>query len=121
VKAVANGEAAVVVKVVMLYPPPQRMETFETVYLQEHVPLVLARLPGLTRYVLSKVLWADDGEPPFFLLAELYFPSLEALQHGFTPPIAQAISAHAAAISTGGAPLMLVCMEEVVGDAKDGI
>lgn len=110
-----------IVKVVMLYPPPKCMEAFETVYLQEHVPLVLARIPNLTRYVLCKVLWADNGEPPFFLLAELYFPSLEALQHGFTPTVAQEISAHAAAISTGGAPLMLVCMEEVVGDAKDGI
>ena len=103
-----------VVKVVMLYPPPTDGETFEAAYMREHVPLVLARLPGLTRYALSKALWGYNGEPPFFLLAELYFPSLEALQSGFTPAAAQEIGAHAAAISTGGPPLAFVCMEEVV-------
>jgi uncharacterized protein (TIGR02118 family) len=107
-----------VVKVVMLYPLPTDGEAFEAAYMHEHVALVLARIPGLTRYVLSKVLWAYSGEPPFFLLAELYFPSLEALQRGFTPAVAQELGAHAAAISTGGPPLAFVCMEEVVAGER---
>ncbi len=108
-----------IVKVVMLYPTPTDVDAFEDAYLHEHIPHVLATIPGLSGYTLSKVLWTYDapcveGDPPYFLMAELYFPSLEALQRNFTPAVAETIRSHAAAISTGGVPLVFVCMEEAV-------
>lgn len=101
-----------VVKLVVLYPPPENVEAFEECYIDEIVPFLLGRLPGLTRCTLSKLIWAPTGEPPYHLMAEIYFPSLEALQAALPPAVFQRITA----ASTGpaaGVPVAFVCTEEV--------
>ncbi len=72
------------IKLVILYPPPTNAESFEMAHMDEHLPLLAARLPGMTRCTLSKVIWAFDAEAPFHLMAEIYFSSLEALQKAAT-------------------------------------
>jgi len=102
------------VKLVVLYPYPKDVAAFEQAYMNEHVPLVAETVPGLTKYVLSRSLGAPEGTPPFYLIAELFFPSVEALQAGFPPQVAQELGAHAASISTGGTPISFICAEEVI-------
>ncbi|MCL4862849.1 MAG: EthD family reductase [Caldilineaceae bacterium] len=103
-------------KVVVFYPPPADVDGFLASWRREHAPWLVSHIPGVTRTVYSKALWTFDGEPPCFLLAEFYFPSLEALQKGFPPATAQELAAHAAATLQGCAPIVFVCMEEAAGE-----
>ncbi|MGH8536239.1 MAG: EthD family reductase [Gammaproteobacteria bacterium] len=56
-------------------------ETFEKLYHEEHVPMIVEKLVGKTRFVATKVVATPDGTPPpFYRIAEIHFPSLDALQ-----------------------------------------
>jgi uncharacterized protein (TIGR02118 family) len=101
-------------KIVVIYPAPRDVGTFERAYTQEHAPMVTPQnFKGLTRFVASKVVGTPDGSPaPFQRVAELHFPSLEALQAAAASPSAQKVVAHAMSISTGGKPIILVAEEE---------
>ena len=100
-------------KVVVIYPRPTDVDSFEKAYLEEHVPLVGGKIKGLTKFAATKVLGTADGStPPFYRIAELYFPSMEALQESMASPGTQEAAAHAFAISTGGPPIILVAEQE---------
>ncbi len=100
------------VKFLVIYPRPTDIETFEKRYQQEHVPLAVEKLVGKTKLVASKVTGSPQGTPPFYRIAEIHFPSLEALKACAATEGAKEAFAHAAAISTGGAPIFLIAEEE---------
>jgi uncharacterized protein (TIGR02118 family) len=100
------------VKLVVIYPRPTNIEAFEKLYQDEHVPMAVEKLAGKTRAVMSKVIAAPQGVPPFYRIAEIHFPSMEALQACAASEGAKETLAHAAAISSGGAPIVLVAEEE---------
>src|SRR5688572_18605551 len=101
-------------KIVVLYPAPRDVDTFERAYTQEHAPMVTPQtFKGLTKFVATKIAGTPDGSaPPFHRIAELYFPSLAALQEAAGSASAQQAVAHAVSISTGGKPVVLVAEEE---------
>ena len=68
------------VKLVVIYPRPNDIEAFETAYNRDHVPMAVAKLAGKTKIVATRVLGSPAGEPPFHRIAEVYFPSMEALE-----------------------------------------
>ncbi len=102
-------------KVVVMYPYPKDVNAFERAYVQEHVPMVTTQaFPGMTKFVATKVLGTPDGSsPPFYRLAELHFPSVEAFKAAIGSAAAQQVVAHAVSISTGGHPIVLVAEEDV--------
>ena len=102
------------IKIVVLYPYPKDQEAFEKAYTEEHIPLVAKNLTRLTKAVYSRVLMSASGAAPFCRIAELHYPSMEALQADFSTPEAQALGAHALFISTGGVAVSLICDEETV-------
>lgn len=103
------------IKVVVIYPRPTDADAFEKAYVEEHVPLAAEKIKGMSRFSASKVLGTPDGgEAPFCRIAELYFPSMEALQRSVASAETQEAVAHAFAISTGGPPMVLVCEEETI-------
>lgn len=102
------------VKIVVLYPYPNDQEAFEKAYTGEHIPMVAKCLTRLTKAVYSRVLMSPTGAAPFCRIAELHYPSLEALQADFSTPESQALSTHALSISTGGATVTLICDEKTV-------
>ena len=64
-----------------------------------------ATFNGLTRFVASRITGtADGGLAPFARVAELHFPSLQALQAAAASEPARRAVAHALAISSGGHP-----------------
>ena len=101
-------------KVIVLYPAPRDQSAFDRAYTQDHVPMVNAQnFKGLQKFVASRVVGTPDGSaPPFYRLAELHFPSMEALQAAVASASAQKVVGHAVSISTGGAPTVLVAEEE---------
>ena len=99
-------------KLVVIYPRPKDIETFEKIYLTEHVPMAVEKLVGKTKVVATRITASPQGVPPFYRIAEVYFPSKSALEACAATPGAQATLAHAAKISTGGPPLILIAEEE---------
>jgi uncharacterized protein (TIGR02118 family) len=103
------------IKLVVLYPYAKDQEAFEQAYTTEHIPMVgqiAKKLGRCTKVVYTRVLMSPQGASPFCRIAELHYPSLEALQADFSTPEAQELGAHAASISTGGIAISLVCEEE---------
>jgi uncharacterized protein (TIGR02118 family) len=101
-------------KVIVLYPSPPDVSAFERAYTQDHVPMVTAQnFKGLQKFVASRVVGTADGTAtPFYRLAELHFPSMQALQAAASSVSAQQVVAHAISISSGGKPIFLVAEEE---------
>jgi uncharacterized protein (TIGR02118 family) len=102
------------VKLVIIYPNPIDAEAFEKAYAGEQLPLVAAGLEGKTKSVLTRVLGAPDGRPQFHRIAEIHYPSMEALESSLASPTAQEVAANAISISSGGTPIFLVCDEVTV-------
>ena len=100
-------------KIVVIYPRPTDVDAFEKVYVDEHVPLAVERIKGVIKFAATKVVGTPDGStPPFYRIAELYFPSMQALQDCAASAGTQEAVAHAFAISTGGPPIILVAEQE---------
>jgi len=100
------------VKFMVIYPRPKDIEAFEKVYQEKHVPMAVEKLLGKTKFVATKVLGSPQGTPPFYRIAEIHFPSMEALQTCAASQGAKETIAHAVSISTGGSPIFLVAEEE---------
>ncbi len=100
-------------KIVVIYPRPTDLGAFEKAYVEEHIPLAMQKIKGLTKFAATRVVGTPDGStPPFYRIAELYFPSIEALQESAASAGTQEAVAHAFAISTGGPPIILVAEQE---------
>ena len=101
-------------KLIVLYPAPRDASEFERAYTRDHAPMVTPQnFSGITRFVASRIVGTPDGSPAaFHRIAELHFPSMEALQAAAASSTAQAAVAHAVPISTGGKPVFLVAEEE---------
>ena len=97
-------------KLIVAYPQPKDAEAFDAVYEKEHVPMAVAKLAGKTKIVATKVLQA--GVPPFYRIAEVHFPSMEALQRCAESTGGKETLAHAVKISSGGPPLIMIAEEE---------
>jgi uncharacterized protein (TIGR02118 family) len=101
-------------KLMVLYPAPREVSEFEQAYTRDHAPMVTPQnFSGITRFVASRIVGTPDGSPAaFHRIAELHFPSMEALQAAAASSTAQAAVAHAVSISSGGKPVFLVAEEE---------
>jgi uncharacterized protein (TIGR02118 family) len=106
------------VKLTVIYPRPKDVDAFEHIYQTEHVPLAVARLAGKSKMVASKVLASPQGTPPFYRVAEVYFPSMQALEACAASDGGKETLAHAAKISSGGPPIFLVAEEETFDFTK---
>lgn len=100
------------VKIVVVYPRPLDEEAFETVYQNEHKPMVENKLKGLTRFVATKVLQSPQGKVAAYRLAEVHFSSMDDLTKCMESPGGKEVIEHATKISTGGTPILLICEEE---------
>ena len=101
-------------KLMVLYPPPTDVETFERRYRDEHIPMAQKNLVGVTKFVASRVLGSPTGKAPYQRVAELYFDSMETLQAAMASPGGQATVAHALEISTGGPMVVLIAEDDKI-------
>jgi len=107
-----------IVKLVVIYPRPKDVDVFEKIYEDEHVPLAVTKLGGKTKIVATKILGSPQGTPPFYRIAEVYFPSMQALEACAASESCKEALAHAVKISSGGAPIFLVAEEETTTFTK---
>jgi len=100
-------------KLIVLYPPPADVTTFERRYHSEHAPMVVQKIPGLKKFLAAQVLGTPAGTAaPYHRVAELYFDSIESLQTAMASAGGQATVAHAMEISTGGPPVVLIAEDD---------
>jgi uncharacterized protein (TIGR02118 family) len=99
-------------KLVVLYPQPTDTAQFDKAYAEEHVPLCQAKLKGM-KLAVTSIKAAVGGESPYYLMAEVWAPSIEALQQFLGSPDGQEVAGNAFAISTGGDPIVMFSEEEV--------
>jgi uncharacterized protein (TIGR02118 family) len=99
-------------KLIVLYPPPSDVATFEQRYRSEHAPMVVQKIPGLKKFVAALVLGAPAGAAAYHRVAELYFDSMDSLQAAMASPGGQATVGHAMEISTGGPPVVLIAEDD---------
>jgi uncharacterized protein (TIGR02118 family) len=99
-------------KLIVAYPQPVDIDAFEKVYMEEHVPLAVAKLEGKTRIVATKILASPEGRPQFYRVAEIHFPSMKALEACAASAGGKETLANAAKISSGGPPLIMIAEED---------
>ena len=103
-------------KLIVMYPTPKDMQTFERAYSNEHIPMAapIFQAAGASKVVLTKITGSPAGAPPFHRVAEIHFPSLEKLQACAASKPGQDAVAHAHKISNGGPPVLMIAEEDVV-------
>jgi uncharacterized protein (TIGR02118 family) len=99
-------------KLIVTYPSPKDVQAFEAVYRKEHVALAVSKLQRKTKIVATKVLGSPQGTPRFYRIAEVHFPSMEALEACAASEGGKETLANAVKISTGGTPIFLVAEQE---------
>jgi uncharacterized protein (TIGR02118 family) len=92
----------------ILYPIPKDPAEFDRAYREEHLPLAGPKLIGALGVATSRVVGPAFAPPPYHLMSDVSFPSLDALKACATSSGGQEALAHAASISSGGAPLVMV-------------
>jgi uncharacterized protein (TIGR02118 family) len=97
----------------VLYPHPKDVTEFDRAYRSEHLPYAGSRLKGATSVVTKRVIGPAFSSPPYHLLSDVSFPTIETLQACATSPGGQEALAHAASISSGGAPTIIVVTDDV--------
>ncbi|MFA5985423.1 MAG: EthD family reductase [Methylococcaceae bacterium] len=96
-------------KLIVMYPTPTNLDVFERRYADEHVPMAVEKLVGKTRFVASLIQSSvGGGSTPYHRIAEVYFPTLAALETCLNSAGGQETAGHAVEISSGGAPLFLI-------------
>ena len=79
-----------------LFHHPEDVEAFDRHYDGTHVPLA-TKLPGLRSYTVSRPGPDADGkQPPYYLIAELDWDTLDELRAAFSSTEGQATAADAA-------------------------
>lgn len=73
------------VKLIALYKSPDNKEEFDKHYREVHAPLA-KKMPGLRKLEVAKITGAPIGEPKHYLIAEMYFDSLDALNASMASP-----------------------------------
>jgi len=95
----------------ILYPHPKDEATFDRAYREEHLPYAGPKLTGALGVESKRVVGPAFAPPPYHWMSDVSFPTLEALKACAASPGGQDALAHAASISTGGAPMLMVVTE----------
>lgn len=96
----------------VLYPKPNDVEKFDRAYREEHLPLAGPKLEGATGVVTKRVVGPAFAPPPYHLISDVSFPTIEALKACATSKGGKEALEHAASISSGGAPMVIVVVDD---------
>src|SRR5512133_3577893 len=100
------------VRFLVLYDQPEDPEAFDRHYREVHIPLA-RKLPGLRRYTISRNARSVRGAESY-LVAELDWDDIEALQRDFQSPEGQATAADVEQLAPEGkVRSMIYQLEEV--------
>lgn len=96
----------------ILYPTPKDAAKFDRAYREEHLPYAGPKLVGATGVATKRVVGPGFAPPPYHLMSDVSFATLDALKACATSEGGQQALAHAASISSGGAPMVMVVADD---------
>jgi uncharacterized protein (TIGR02118 family) len=92
----------------ILYPTPKDTAKFDRAYREEHLPYAGPRLVGATGVKTQRVVGPGFAPPHYHLMSDVSFPTLDVLKACAASESGKEALAHAASISSGGAPMLMV-------------
>jgi uncharacterized protein (TIGR02118 family) len=95
----------------VLYPKPTDVEKFDRAYREEHLPLAGPKLQGATGVVTMRVVGPAFAPPPYHLISDVSFPTVEALKACAASKGGKEALDHAASISSGEPPIVIAVVE----------
>jgi uncharacterized protein (TIGR02118 family) len=78
-------------KIIALIQEPKNKEAFDKHYFDIHVPLV-RKIPGVKNHVVKRVIQTQNTNLNLYLLVEVEFESLQALDHAMASPEGLAVT-----------------------------
>lgn len=96
----------------VMYPVPKDPKAFDRAYREEHLPYAGPRLKGALGVVSKRIASAPGNSPRYYAVSDVTFPSLGALQECAGSAGGKEALDHAAAISSGGPPTILVLTDD---------
>ena len=96
----------------IIYPTPKDAGKFDRAYREEHLPYAGPRLAGATGVTTQRVVGPSFAPPPYHLISDVSFPSLDALKACAASDGGKQALAHAASISSGGAPMIVALRDD---------
>lgn len=106
------------IKYVALYRTPEDPARFDQDYFGTHVPIV-NETPGLVRAELARVTRMVVGEPAYYVMAELYFESVDSMKAAFKSDPWRASGDNLQ--SWGGMDLVTMFTAQVVDDEGNDV
>lgn len=97
----------------IIYPHPKNPKEFDRAYREEHLPFAGPKLEGATSVVTKRVVGPSFSPPPYHLMSDVSFPTIETLKACAMSKGGKEALEHAASISSGGAPMLMVAVDEV--------
>jgi uncharacterized protein (TIGR02118 family) len=99
------------IKATVLYGHRIDADAFEKYYAETHLPIA-AKMQGVIKMELTKFLPDPDGsQPPYYRMAELYFPGPAELQQTMGSPEGKAVTADLSNFATGGVTIIVGIVE----------
>lgn len=100
------------IKLTVLYGFPDSPADFEDYYARVHEPLAAA-IPGVVRTETSLTMPRADGTPPpYYRVAELWFPDLETFGAAMASEQGKAAGADVVNFATGGSTMVVSAVDE---------
>ena len=88
------------------YGHPTDPAAFDAHYTSTHARLA-EKIPGMSSFTYRHTASIDGSQPPYYLIAELSFPSQEAMGASLGSPEAQAATADVPNFATGGVTMFV--------------
>ena len=96
----------------VMYPDPKNPKAFDRAYRDEHLPYAGPRLEGALSVVSKRVAGGPGDSPRYYAISDVTFPSLAKLQECAESARGREALEHAASISSGGPPTILVITDD---------
>jgi uncharacterized protein (TIGR02118 family) len=78
------------VKMIALFRKPADTAAFDKHYNDIHLPLVM-KIPGLRKAEITSITGAPMGETKYYIMAEMYFDSVDAMNAAYATPEGKAV------------------------------
>src|SRR5688500_13325430 len=105
-------EKVVAAHLLVLYPKPKDAAEFDRAYRDEHLPYAGPRLEGASGVVTKRVVGPAFAPPPYHLISDVTFPTIEALKACAGSAGGKEALRHAASISSGGQPILIAAVDD---------
>jgi len=96
----------------VVYPTPKNADDFDRDYKEKHLPYAGPRLKGATSVVTKRVVGPAFAPPPYHMISDVTFPSIDVLKACAMSDGGKEALAHAASISSGGQPTLMVVVDD---------